>query len=126
MSREYSLKHWKSLPRPNCCEKIVENPIIHLSALTIEGEREVPKWIMDIQIPYSKNVSNQVVFIGSYMEMINCPFCAAKLPEVELKTKIPQKVLSITDGGYYCNSCKERCQCCRCYPMEAKYQIRKV
>lgn len=133
MSRTFFVKHWKSIPRPECCSKILECPVIYLSSTTVEGEQENPRWYMDCEIPYPRNAhkylpteEGQISLYLQPIEMINCPFCTKKLPEIELKTtKIPKKIRMITDGGYYCDCCKKRLQNCKCYPSEAKYQIRK-
>jgi len=131
MSRTFFVKHWKSIPRPTCCEQIVEHPIIHLSSVTVNGEPESPKWFMTCETPYPRNVhkdknqkpNNQFSLCAQGIQMSRCPFCGTRLPEVELKSlRMPQKICVITDGGYYCDTCNKRLDSCRCYPSEAKYK----
>lgn len=53
-----------------------------------------------------------------------CPFCTQPLPKIVLR-KVPLvgPVRSITDGGDYCDTCRERLMCCACWPHEAKWQV---
>ena len=54
-----------------------------------------------------------------------CPYCGAKLPKLVRKKKPPKRLCRITDGGYYCDTCKERLDACACYPPEAGWEIEK-
>lgn len=132
MSRSCTIKHWKSLPRPTCCTKIIDYPIINLASTTTEGEAENPRWLMQVETPYPRNIHREsnvngyFDFVPQNIEMDKCPFCSTKLPEVELKTRMPKNIMTITDGGYYCDTCKDRLNCCDCYPSEAKYKVKKI
>lgn len=65
------------------------------------------------------------MFIAEMTELriFFCPNCGAKLPKIKLKDKLPEKVLVITDGGYYCNTCHERLNECQCTPPERMWEI---
>lgn len=43
-----------------------------------------------------------------------CPFCGTKVPEVRLRADPPVKICAVLDSGYYCATCEERLQGCRC------------
>ncbi len=55
-----------------------------------------------------------------------CPYCGAKLPEIELNPEPPKPLAVITDGGYYCDTCKERLIGCECYAPEFAWRIKKI
>jgi len=52
-----------------------------------------------------------------------CPHCGTKLPEVRLKTPAPKDVCIVSDGGYNCDTCKQRLRQCKCKSPEFLYEI---
>jgi hypothetical protein len=52
-----------------------------------------------------------------------CPYCGAPLPTMRRKAIIPATVMRVTDGGYYCDTCKERMSNCFCDPPEAAFEV---
>jgi hypothetical protein len=54
-------------------------------------------------------------FIGP-REAKFCPFCGKPVPPVRKKKKKFKRVARVTDGGYYCDTCRERLDGCRCVP----------
>ena len=46
-----------------------------------------------------------------------CPHCSRPVPGI-IRRKTTRKICSITDGGYYCDTCGERTIGCTCYPPE--------
>jgi hypothetical protein len=46
-----------------------------------------------------------------------CPFCAAPVPPI-VPRQTAEKICSVTDGGYYCDTCKERLIGCTCMAPE--------
>lgn len=48
-----------------------------------------------------------------------CPYCGQKLPKMVLKKAPPQNshLCTVTDGGYYCDTCNERLDACICDPV---------
>ena len=54
-----------------------------------------------------------------------CPKCGVRLPEIKLKDVMPEPMREIIDGGYYCNTCKERLHACECYPYEAMWELKE-
>lgn len=53
----------------------------------------------------------------------HCPFCGQKVPDVRLRANPPKRVCTIVDGGYYCNTCGERLDGCRCAPPEYNWKV---
>jgi len=56
-------------------------------------------------------------------EISFCPSCGKELPDIRLKQHPPEKVTVITDGGYYCDTCKERLMCCTCAKPDELWEI---
>lgn len=52
-----------------------------------------------------------------------CPNCGKELPDIKLKDPIPEKVTTIVDGGYYCDTCYERLHACTCNIPETMWEI---
>lgn len=71
-----------------------------------------PGWYLSLKGKNPKNI-------------LFCPFCATKLPEVVLKKPSPQYV-HVPDGEDHCGTCKERNRNCYCFPPEAAYEIKEV
>lgn len=108
-------------PRPDCCDKIQQDnemhhgPLVHLdvdySFLPSDNPKQktprAPRWLMG----------------GAGIK--HCPFCGTKLPKVEVDTDPPQPLCVVTDGGYYCDTCKERLNACECNHPAAAYRIKR-
>lgn len=43
-----------------------------------------------------------------------CPYCGIKLREIVERIGGPENICTITDGGYYCDTCKKRLNECQC------------
>ena len=52
-----------------------------------------------------------------------CPFCGQKLPPIRMKDPLPEPVMTMDDGGYYCSTCHERLHCCECRPPEEMWEV---
>ena len=68
---------------------------------------------------------NELLSKGKIMSAIQqahfCPFCGSPMPDIQTR-KTNKRICKITDGGYYCDRCKERCSECRCAPMEYAWE----
>lgn len=51
-----------------------------------------------------------------------CPFCGDRLPAVRRRAVQPELVCRVSDGGYYCDTCGERLNCCGCAAPEAAWE----
>ena len=45
-----------------------------------------------------------------------CPACGKSLPNIVRNPNPPEKMVKVTDGGYYCDTCNERLGVCSCSP----------
>jgi hypothetical protein len=54
-----------------------------------------------------------------------CPNCGKKLPDVVKKQNPPENITNVTDGGYYCATCKERLNACTCALPHMAWEIKK-
>lgn len=52
-----------------------------------------------------------------------CPCCGSHLPAVRMKSVQSPSLCVCTDGGYYCDTCNERLDCCWCDPIESAYEL---
>jgi hypothetical protein len=71
-----------------------------------------PKWRVNVGSPLNWEEERR----GSYVPPIAmcCPFCAASVPAVVLRKDLPNRIMTIIDGGYYCFTCEARLDSCRC------------
>lgn len=60
--------------------------------------------------------------IQTMPEPTHCPFCGTPLPKMVRKDPIPPHICRVTDGGYYCDTCKQRLNACICDPPEAAFE----
>lgn len=51
-----------------------------------------------------------------------CPWCRSVVPEMKRNRRV-KKVMVCTDGGYYCDTCEERLNCCECRPLTHMWTV---
>ena len=105
-------------PVPGCFEEASEldeygtGPAIHLYQEIVFGfpvdKFKEPYWAV-------RDVAKAISY---------CPFCGAKLPEVELAPKPKGKIYTLAYDGDYCGTCDERSMACNCRPPAARYRIK--
>jgi hypothetical protein len=54
------------------------------------------------------------IWVLCSIPVIFCPFCGKKLPEIIERPNPPKRICTVTDGGYYCDTCQERLCACKC------------
>lgn len=103
---------------PDCCDMVKETKAVFLGLPKgfYGGEPGPPKW----QIR-SWNDQFQSV---DYVEAQYCPHCAKPVPEI-ISVNPPRPVCVCTDGGYYCDTCSERLNSCRCLRPEKAWGPKK-
>lgn len=110
--------------RPNCCEDVQspEHLAIFLREVTghyadCSEDPEPPKfrWVL---IGKKRDARCEDGWYPTIAVVKHCPFCGKKLPELRI-VDAPGPVCTVTDGGYYCDTCTERLDSCQCYPPEA-------
>jgi len=52
-----------------------------------------------------------------------CPHCAAPMPAIQPRQEPLSPALSVSDGGYYCDTCENRLSSCHCWPAEARWEV---
>lgn len=107
-----------SLPRSQCCEiartayTYNNDPLLHFWVAPGDDEEAFD----DSGLPEGLRRPRgrhgwQIDGIGGFVKF--CPWCGAKLPEME-RTRTDAKICVVKDGGYYCDTCEERLQNCLC------------
>jgi len=100
-----------NLPGPGCCRYAAERngygvPNIH--------------WWVD-----PENNARRGWQLSAYSGFIaHCPWCGTKLPQMQLKPKFPSRVCTVTDGGYRCDTCRERLISCSCASPAENFEIK--
>lgn len=102
---------------PSCCEQAKSGAIIlefrseDIYEAGLEGqEGKRPRWVV--------RCWNDEYHCRDVKDAQFCPFCGKKLPEIELSPNPPAPICKVTDGGYYCDTCHERLNCCQCLPPQ--------
>lgn len=107
---------------PDCCEKAKTTKVVRLGLYPEFNDEErtwkkvKPKWyIVGDELKYERHWNKKI-------EIDKCPFCNKTLPDIELN----DKKIKIADGDQeYCDTCGERHMCCKCYPPEYRWKIKK-
>lgn len=110
---------------PECCEPVQEKRtvILQFRGQDIYGagpEGQVgkkPRWIIIGQHPATDTPTCE--------DASFCPHCGTNLPEIKLRNPVMLKksIRRVIDGGYYCDTCKERLESCTCLPPEFAWEI---
>jgi len=115
--KEYETKQRRRcFVTPECCQAVQDSAAVclNISETFADGDLDTPpKWIVRTGEPYLSSFN--------VIEAHFCPFCATKLPGIE-KRQTDRKIMVVTDGGYYCKTCEERCNCCNCLPAAFHWQ----
>lgn len=103
---------------PECCEAVKENLTVVLRY--DEGHyygtmTDKPKWKS-----YGWNSKYECHHLR---EVKFCPHCGTPTPKIRLKKKSRKKICTVSDGGYYCDTCDDRLNECQCAPQEALWEI---
>ena len=61
-------------------------------------------------------------YAGAYPEPKFCPYCGTALPKLVRKKPMPKNICRVTDGGYYCSTCRERLDNCLCDPPASAFE----
>lgn len=120
------------IPKPTCCAAIQKYPAIVAGD---DGSSENTdecgaRWYVRIAMPSSRGTLLGYEEWEEYPfrapEPTHCPFCGTALPKLVLKDD-PPRTERVTDGGYYCDTCKGRCTWeCRCLPVVARFRVEET
>ncbi len=110
---------------PKCCKKVKENQTVflHFGRESIYSvNEEVKKHGQDNQKPeWVSSAYKKGALYPSAIKVKFCPHCSRPLPKIK-RRKTKRKICSVKDGGYYCDTCKERLNQCECYRPEYAWE----
>jgi hypothetical protein len=109
------------IPSPQCCEKMRTHPTVRLNVMDLDANLlPNPSWVGP-----ATTIEDRFGAAIEVEEKMNfCPYCGTTLPEVE-PIEPPEPYCRITDGGYYCDTCRQRLPCCYCNPPVTAWRTRE-
>jgi hypothetical protein len=113
---------------PTCCEEARKHPSVFVGVNVYDGDsREAEAmWIVP-PIPINDVRTHLMEKYGTDGLLRPspkfCPYCGTPLPKLVRKDPFPEETCVVEDGGYYCSTCKERLNCCICFPSEHAWKI---
>ena len=108
---------------PDCCPEIKESRAVFLSVQyesdRDEGKPATQKWVTRAPSHHEsfEHPSSSVIVQAQF-----CPHCGKPLPQIGPRETSNHKICQVSDGGYYCDTCKESLNTCECYPLTAAFQ----
>lgn len=112
-----------ALPRPTCCQESRDYPaaIFQLSVYDGDSREAEGSWLAPLVKAFETQRLRRRDF-NNPPEAKFCTYCGTALPEMKRKAEFPTYTCVVTDGGYYCDTCKERLHACRCLPPEHAWE----
>ena len=114
-----------AIPRPTCCEAIQKYPVLTFS-INDEGDTKTGtgRWRLRVgeNFWYDFGTGDLSKYIEGMPNPEYCPFCSYPLPKMVRKDPPPPHICRVTDGGYYCDTCKLRLNECICDPPAAAFE----
>lgn len=111
---------------PNCCAAIQKYPLLTFRVKYPESDSATAsgKWAVRVDegFWYDYYTEDLSKYIGEMPEPEYCPFCGTHVPKMVRKDPPPPHVCRVTDGGYYCDTCKQRLNECICDPPSAAFE----
>ena len=110
---------------PQCCQYAKDYIVLHYERNWDEEDSldkfktTPPDWI----IRGVKPDMQMGKFEGAPYKINVCPVCSALMPKIRLKAVLPNKIMMIVDGGYYCDTCEERLDSCECKRPEEMWEV---
>jgi hypothetical protein len=112
--------HYYAHPHSDCCEISKK---VRLARYANDYFNPNPCW----QIFFNSGLVEEMYAtsdrsdeISPYQNVLYCPYCGEKLPEMEL-VEFPKSVKIAKYGEDYCETCKERNMNCICLPPDFAY-----
>lgn len=119
---------------PKCCKKVQESQTVFLSYGAYSNEEYEKLWYYEDGEENTSSENRKKMYEKHQPQWVSgqwnsehrcwghvrvkfCPHCSRPLPEIE-RRETKRKIRSITDGGYYCDTCGERIMACNCYDPE--------
>lgn len=114
-----------ALPTPTCCKAAQEYPTIMFSVDVYDQDsREAEgKWTTaHLKVFQEQGLRERRDYFKHMPEPKFCNYCGLSLPKMARKKAFPKNTCVVKDGGYYCSTCKERLNACRCLPPEFAWE----
>lgn len=112
--------------KPQCCQYASTFIVLRYATYWVEDKdyfyKNKPFWIIrgsdgEVGFPVGLDAAYTI------RQIHFCPSCGLKLPDLVKKKELPEKVMTIDDGGDYCATCKDRVSRCRCLPPEEIWEL---
>jgi hypothetical protein len=120
-------EQFAAVPRPTCCEDIQRYPILFFSVNRGKDDTSKDSGRWQIRVSegfwYDFHVGDLDSYITGMPDPEYCPFCGTHVPKMVRKDPPPPNICRVTDGGYYCDTCKLRLNECICDPPAAAFEI---
>ncbi len=92
---------------PKCCEKVQNHLTVLLEVdYTQPVDKQNPHWVV-------RGMNDSQNAIEMYLPCDFCPHCGEPTPQIKLR-ETDEDICVVTDGGYYCETCKQRVDSCKC------------
>lgn len=115
------------IPQPSCCADMKAYPLVFftvdpIGTTTADSLYPKPTWRGKYAFkeygrerPWGRGeVSPNPKF---------CPYCATPLPLVRKREVLVEPIMRCSDGGYYCDTCHERLNCCTCNDYRTAWEV---
>jgi hypothetical protein len=115
------------VPRPPCCPAARLYPAVTFLLDHYEsGDTDLVRgrWLASLHDGLMREESlfrGTLEYLTERPEAKFCPYCGTAVPEMR-RVSPSTPVCRVTDGGYYCDTCKERLSSCTCLPPEAAWE----
>lgn len=120
------LEQQLAYPTPQCCQDAMKYPVISFAVKYTSGDTSKNKgeWYIKTldKIIDHHSTKDWLKWNDNRPEPKVCPYCSTSLPKMKRKKPVPKDVCRVTDGGYYCDTCEKRLNCCICLPHEFAWE----
>ena len=118
------------IPLPMCCEAARKWPAVTFSVDSGgdagDSHTDPGRWWVsqhrELDLTLSSVTRHRYAPADAFPPPKFCPYCGTPLPEMRRKDPMPPTVCRVTDGGYYCDTCHERLNCCLCDPPSSAFE----
>jgi hypothetical protein len=100
---------------PKCCERVQKEKSVYIR---VKGGYYGHNVNQNSPVEWVTNGWDEKLECNTEVQANFCPFCGTKVPEIVRRKNSPSKVISISDGGYYCDTCEKRLDSCTCERIE--------
>lgn len=112
------------IPRPMCCKAARLYPTILFEVDCYDGDTQANEghWTTAKISDFDRFDPEYFTREDAFPRPKFCPYCGTALPAMRRKAVVSPSVCRVTDGGYYCDTCKERLHICLCDPCQSAFE----